>query len=69
VAAFAPVVIGLNVTVIAQLAPVASEVPQLFVCANSLGCVPPMTIDVIAKAVSPVLRSMIVCAVEARFSA
>jgi hypothetical protein len=68
-ASFAPVVVGLNVTLIAQLAPLASEVPQLFVCANSRAYVPPMAIDVIGKATTAVLRRVIVFALEARFSA
>ena len=49
VATFEPVLVGLNVTSIAQLAPGASEVPQLLVCANWKGLVPPMAIDVIGK--------------------
>ena len=32
-----PTAIGLKVTLIVQLAPGASEVPQLFVCVNTLG--------------------------------
>jgi hypothetical protein len=34
VATFEPVLVGLKLTVIVQLAPAATEVPQLFVCAN-----------------------------------
>jgi hypothetical protein len=69
VATFEPVVVGLNVTLIAQLAPAATEVPQLFVCENCKGLVPPSAIDVIGKAVTPVLRRVIVFAFEARLSA
>jgi hypothetical protein len=68
-ATFDPVLVGLNVTLIAQLAPAATDVPQLFVCANWPGLVPLMAIDVIGKAVAPVLSRVIVFGLEARFSA
>src|SRR4029453_2179749 len=69
IATFDPVPVGLNVTFIAQLAPAATDVPQLFVCANWPGLVPLMAIDVIGNAVTPLLRRVIVFALEARFSA
>jgi hypothetical protein len=68
VAAFAPVPVGLNVTLIAQLAPAASEVPQVFVWANWLALLPPMAIDVIGKAATPVLRRVIVWGLDATFT-
>lgn len=46
----APVVEGVKVTLIVQLAPAASVVPQLFVCAKS----PVMLIPVIVSAAVPV---------------
>ena len=68
VAALEPVVVGLNLTLIVQLAPAATEVPQSFVCVNCKGLMPPKAIDLIGKAVMPVLRRMIVFELEARFS-
>jgi hypothetical protein len=69
VAILDPVLVGLKTTWIVQLAPGATELPQVVVCANWPGLVPPMAIDVIGKATTAVLRSMIVFALEARFSA
>jgi len=69
IATFDPVPVGLNLMLIAQLAPTATEVPQLFVCVNWPGFVPPMTIDMIGKITTPVLCTVIVLAVEATFSA
>ena len=42
VAVAAPVAVGVNVTLIVQLAPTASVAPQLFVCANDDKSVPVM---------------------------
>jgi hypothetical protein len=69
VAALEPVLVGLNLTLIVQLAPAATEVPQSFVCVNCKGLMPPKKIDVIGKGVMPVLCRMIGFALEARFSA
>lgn len=69
VAAFDPVLVGLNLTLIVQLAPTATEAPQLFVCANWPGLAPAIAIDVIGKGALPVLRRAIVFALEASFSA
>jgi hypothetical protein len=69
VAILDPVLVGLKTTWIVQLAPGATELPQLVVCANWPGLVPPMAIDVIGKATTAVLRRVIVFALEARFSA
>jgi hypothetical protein len=67
VAALEPTLVGLNLTLIVQLAPAATELPQSFVCMKCKGLMPSMTIDVIGKGVMPVLRRMIVFALEARF--
>jgi hypothetical protein len=61
--------VGLKRIVIVQLAPVATEVPQLFVCENSSGLVPRKLSDVIGKATVPLLCRVIVFALDARFSA
>ena len=49
-----PVAVGVNVTLIVQLEPAATPVPQLFVCAN--GAAAPMLIMV--RAEPPVLESV-----------
>jgi len=68
VAVFGPALVGLKLTLIAQLAPAASKVPQLFVCVNCAGLVPVRAIDVSGNATLPVLRSVIVFALVARLS-
>jgi hypothetical protein len=68
VAVLEPVLVGLNLTLIVQLAPAATEVPQSFVCVNCKGLMPSKTIDRIGQGVMPVLRRVIVFALEARFS-
>jgi hypothetical protein len=59
-AVFDPVLVGLNVTVIVQLAPCGTDEPQLFVCANWLAFVPEIAIDVIGSAEFAALRSVTV---------
>jgi hypothetical protein len=54
-----PVVVGLKVTVIGQLAPAARVVPQVLVWAKS----PLAVIDVIVSSSVPVLLSVTVCGV------
>ena len=52
-----PVVVGVNVTAIEQLAPAATELPHALVCAKSPETVMPVT----ASAVVPALPSVTVC--------
>jgi hypothetical protein len=54
VAVFGPALVGLNFTVIVQTLETASDVPQLLVCENWDGLVPPTAIEVIGKAAVPV---------------
>ena len=53
---------GVNVTEIVQLAPAASEAPQVLVWAKSATFVPETAMPVIAKAALPVLVSVALCA-------
>jgi hypothetical protein len=53
---------GVNVTEIAQLALAASELPQVLVCAKSLGFVPAIEIPEIVSAALPVFFSVTTCA-------
>ena len=53
-----PAVVGLKMTLIVQLVPSASEVPQLLVCEKSPGFVPVMEIVVIVSVAFPVLLSV-----------
>ena len=55
VAALAPEVVGVNVTISVQLAPGATATPQLLVNANWLALVPPRTKLVIPSDPLPVL--------------
>ena len=55
----APVAAGLNVTLIAQLAPAAKLVPQLFVCEKSPLLVPVNVMLVSVNAAVPLLVSVI----------
>ena len=57
-----PVAEGVNVMLIAQEAPAATDVPQLLVCAKSLAFVPVMAMLVIASAAFPVLLKVTTCA-------
>ena len=50
-----PLAAGLNVTLIVQLAPAATELPQVLVCAKSLALVPVRARLVMLKAALPVL--------------
>jgi hypothetical protein len=50
-----PAALGVNVTLIAQLVPWASDVPQLLVCAKSVLLVPVIVIEVMLKAAFPEL--------------
>jgi len=58
----APALPGVNVTEIVQLAPAASELPQLFVCAKLLALVPVTVMPVIVSAAVPGFDSIRVCA-------
>jgi len=58
----APVAVGVNVTLIAQFALVASEAGQAFACAKSPAFVPLTVMPEIVSAALPVLVSVIVCA-------
>jgi hypothetical protein len=53
-----PLAVGLNVTLIVQLAPAARLDPHVFVCAKS----PLATIELIAAAAFPVFCTVTVCA-------
>jgi hypothetical protein len=53
-----PLVVGLKVTLIVQLAPAATELPQVLVCAKSPGFIPASAMLVRVKAALPVLFSV-----------
>ena len=53
-----PVAVGLNLTVIAQLALAAMLVPQLFVCEKSLAFVPVIVMPVKFSCVLPMFVSV-----------
>ena len=53
-----PVAVGVKVTLIAQLAPAATELPQVFVCAKS----PLAAMLVMFSVAVPVLLSVTTCA-------
>src|SRR5436305_136269 len=53
-----PVAVGVNVRLMAQFAPAASDVPQVVVCAKS----PMAAMPVMVRAVLPVFESVTVCA-------
>jgi len=55
---------GVKVTEIEQLAPAASDVPQVLVCAKSDGLAPASVIPEIVSAALPVFLSVAVCAAE-----
>jgi hypothetical protein len=57
-----PLAVGLNVTLMLQLAPVANELPQVWVCAKSPALVPVIAIPLIVKLVVPTLLSVTVSA-------
>jgi hypothetical protein len=57
-----PVVLGVNVTLMLQLAPPATLFPQLFVCAKSVESAPLTIIPFNSSARLPVLVSVITCA-------
>ena len=60
-----PAVVGLKLTLITQLDPAASDVPeQLLLTENSLAFVPLIAETVGKNASSPVFVSVIVCAVD-----
>jgi hypothetical protein len=56
----APVTVGVNVTLIAQLAPAARLVPQLFVCEKSPPLVPVIVMLARVNTVVPLLVSVTV---------
>ena len=60
VAARDPLVAGVKVTLIVQLAPAATLGPQLFVSAKSAGFVPVIEMPVMLKAALPVLLNVTV---------
>jgi hypothetical protein len=57
-----PEAVGAKVTEIVQLAPCASELPQVFVCEKSPALAPVMLIPVMVKLALPVLVIVMVCA-------
>src|SRR5215831_10088842 len=57
-----PIAEGVNVMLIAQEAPAATDVPQLFVCAKSLAFVPVMAMLVMFSVALPVLLNVTACA-------
>ena len=59
----APRAEGVNITAIAQLAPAATELPHVLLCAKSLALVPVTAMPVMLKAALPVLLRVMVCAV------
>jgi hypothetical protein len=63
VAARAPLAEGVKVTLIVQLAPAATELPQVLVWAKLLALVPESARLVILNAALPLLVSVIACAV------
>jgi hypothetical protein len=54
----APVAVGVNVTLIVQLAPAAKLVPQVFVWPKSPALLPVIAILVMVSAVEPELESV-----------
>jgi len=56
-----PLATGVKVTLMAQLAPAATLVPQLLLCAKSLGFVPPSPMLLTLNAALPVLLKVMVC--------
>jgi hypothetical protein len=61
-ALLAPFTLGVNVTLIAQFALTASDVPQLLVCVKSAGFVPVKVIPLIVNDAVPVFVRMTICA-------
>jgi hypothetical protein len=57
-----PAAVGVNVTLIVQLPPAATELPQVFVSAKSAVLVPVMLMLVMLKLVLPVLLRVTLCA-------
>lgn len=55
---------GVNVTLMVQELDAFSEVPQLLVCAKSVGLVPPSAMLAMVSAAVPVFESVSVCAAE-----
>jgi hypothetical protein len=55
-----PLATGVKVTLMAQLAPAATLVPQLLLCAKSLGFVPASAMLVTLSAALPVLLKVMV---------
>ena len=55
---------GVNVTEIVHVAPAASDPPQVFVSAKSVGFAPPIVIPEIVSAALPVFDSVSICALE-----
>ena len=52
---------GVKVTEMEQLSPAATELPQVLVCAKSLGLVPARLIPVIVRGALPGFESVAVC--------
>jgi hypothetical protein len=59
-----PVVLGVNVTLIAQVPAAATELPHVFVCAKSPAFVPPTVILVMASAALPLFVRVTACTVD-----
>jgi len=59
----APVLVGLNLSVIVQLFPASTDVPQLLLSMKSPGLLPPRVIPLIARVVLPTLVSVTVLGV------
>jgi len=57
-----PLAVGLNVTLILQLAPAANELPQVCVCAKFPGLVPVIAMLLMVKLVVPVFLRVTVLA-------
>jgi hypothetical protein len=61
VAVAAPAVVGRNVTLMVQLAPTASVLPQLLVCANNADDTPPMVTEMEVAVAALLLVRVTVC--------
>ena len=68
-AVFEPVLVGMNVTWIAQLAPTGTDVPQPLTRSNWPGFVPVIATEVIGNGALPVFCRVMSFELEARFRA
>ena len=62
-----PEAVGVNVTLMAQLAPAARVLPQVFVCAKSPAFAPVMLMLLMVSSAEPLLVSVIGCAALVEF--